>query len=276
MTASPGGAATPADPAEGVNRVGFAIHQTLDRFLLRPAALAFKAITPPPLRKGLENLLSNLGEPVVAANDLLQGRFHKAGDSTLRFVVNSTVGVAGLFDVATPAGLPYHGNGFALTLGRAGVAPGPYLFIPLLGPTTVRDLIGEGVDVISDPFRYFVPHATQTVIVGKGVVSGLDARANADADLTALMSDATDPYATLRSVYLQNQQSKIDDTAGSSLPPLPDFDEDSTAPAAAPPVSETVPTATPPTASPTSAPAAASSPLSPAPPADSAAPKPAG
>ena len=132
-----------ADPAEKLNRKGYAIHQVLDRFLLRPAAMTYFAITLKPLRLGIENVLTNLGEPVVAVNDVLQGRFRKAGATTVRFVTNSTIGVAGIFDVAKHAGIPRHDNGFALTLGRAGVKPGPYLFIPLMGPSTVRDAVRQ-------------------------------------------------------------------------------------------------------------------------------------
>ena len=220
------------DPAEKLNRKGYAIHQFFDRILIRPAAMAYMAAMPRPLRLGIENVLNNLGEPVVAANDLIQGRFRKAGTSTVRFVTNSTVGVAGLFDVAKRAGLPRHDNGFALTLGRAGVRPGPYLFIPLVGPSTVRDAIGSGVDAVTNPFHWIARRQSETVIVSTTVVAGLDARSVADSELTALLGDATDPYATLRSVYLQNQQSQVDDKDSSALPALPDFDDDNATPAA--------------------------------------------
>ena len=221
-----------ADPAERVNRVGYAIHQVFDHYLIRPAAMAFKAVTPKFLRHGLENVLTNLSEPVVAGNDLLQGRVSKAGAATLRFMTNTTVGVGGVFDVANGAGLPHHDNGFALTLARAGVKPGPYLFIPLVGPTTVRDAIGNGIDGLTNPFHWLAQSRSETLVISQTVVAGLDERVNADADLTALMSEATDPYATLRSVYLQNQQSKIDDSAAAAVPALPDFDDDNVTPPA--------------------------------------------
>ena len=216
-----------ADPGEKANRVGYAIHQFFDRHFIRPVALTYLKVVPGPLRDGLRHMLNNLGEPSVAANDLLQGRFRKAGISTLRFATNSTFGLAGFFEMATPAGLPPHDNGFDLTLGRWGVKPGPYLFVPLIGPSTVRDAVGGAVNTLLDPVNAVIPHEAHTFIVAKGVTNGIDLRARADSELTAVMSDATDPYATLRSVYLQNQQSKIDDTS-TAVPALPDFDEDAT------------------------------------------------
>ncbi|HXQ48069.1 MAG TPA: VacJ family lipoprotein, partial [Caulobacteraceae bacterium] len=212
------------DPAEPMNRVGFAIYQALDSHLVRPAALAYQRALPGPVRRSIENVLANLHEPVVAANDLLQGRFAKARAAVVRFAVNSTDGVLGLFDVAARLGVPRHDNGFALTLGRAGVRPGPYLFIPIAGPSTVRDTIGNGIDGLMDPFQWFVGARLTTLLVTRSVVSGLDERASADADLQALLADATDPYATLRSVYLQNQQAKIDDRPANAAPVLPSFD----------------------------------------------------
>jgi phospholipid-binding lipoprotein MlaA len=250
-------AADRADPAEKFNRKLFAVHQFLDRAFFRPLAMAYKAITPPPLRQGIENVISNLGEPVVLVNDVLQGHFRKAGGTTVRFVTNSTIGIAGLVDVAKAANLPHHDNGFALTLGRAGVKSGPYLFIPLMGPSTVRDAIGNGIDALTSPYPWFLRGSVETdYIVSKTVVGGIDTRASIDGEYTALLADATDPYATLRSVYLQNQQSKIDDTGTGTAPPsaLPDFD-DATTPTAAgstPPSgaapSDTTPTTPPPPA----------------------------
>ena len=219
--------ASKVDPAEKINRVGYAIHQFFDRILIRPVALTYQRAVPGVVRDGVRHMLDNLGEPNIVANDLLQGRVRMARTATLRFAANSTFGVLGFFDVATRGGLPRHENGFDLTLGRAGMKPGAYLFVPLLGPTTVRDAIGSAANILLDPVRAFVPHDAHTFIIAKGVVDGIDLRARADSQLTAVLSDATDPYATLRSVYLQNEQSKIDDNS-TTLPALPDFDEDAT------------------------------------------------
>ena len=257
-------AASSIDPAEKANRLGFAIFEFFDRHLIRPAALAYMKVFPAPLRDGVRHMLDNLAEPRTAANDILQGRFKMAGTATLRFATNSTFGVLGFFDMATPGGLPRHVNGFELTLGRWGVKSGPYLFIPFVGPTTVRDGIGGAVNTLFDPMTGVLLRVAPTFVPAKAVVDGLDTRARADAQLTAVLDDATDPYATLRSLYLQNQQSKIDDTA-TSVPALPDFD-DSAAPAA--PTAASVPPAAPDA----SAPAASAPP--PATPAPTAPPSP--
>jgi phospholipid-binding lipoprotein MlaA len=221
------------DPDERLNRVGFAIYESLDRGLIRPAALAYQHAVPGPVRRGIEHVIINLHEPVVATNDLLQGRFRKARAAFIRFAINSTGGVLGVFDVAEKLGVPHHENGFALTLGRAGVRPGPYLFIPVVGPSTVRDAIGDGIDTLMDPLQWLIPARLATVFFTRSLVSGLDQRASADIGLRALLADATDPYATLRSVYLQNQQAKIEDRPPGATPVLPAFDDDS-APAALP------------------------------------------
>lgn len=224
----------PGDPFEHANRVGYGVHQFLDRVLLRPAAMAYKTIVPAIVRTGVRHVLDNLDEPVVVANDLFQGHPGNAGRTTVRFAVNSTVGVLGVFDVADKTGLPHHDNTFAFTLGRHHVKPGPFLFIPLVGPTTTRDLVGGAVDGVLDPFHWLHYRYRNPITVSRAVAGGLDTRANADADLSALLDGATDPYATLRSVYLQNQQSQIDGGGtATTLPALPDFDEP-TAPAPKP------------------------------------------
>lgn len=217
------------DPWEKANRHAYRLNQTIDRLFLRPAAMALKALTPGPIGKGLHNLLSNLGEPLVVVNDLLQLRPRRAGAATVRFAANSSFGLAGLIDVAGAGGLPHHDSTFGDTLGRYGVKPGPYIFLPLIGPSTARDLVGAGADLFLDPVHFInYPHRTQ-VSAGIEVVGGLDTRARADADLTAATADAADPYATLRSVYLQHRQVEIEGGEGagvpSTLPPLPDIDD---------------------------------------------------
>jgi phospholipid-binding lipoprotein MlaA len=233
---------TPGDPWERANRVGYSIHQFFDRLIIRPVAMTYKTVLPSVVRLGVRNVINNLDEPVVAFNDLFQGHPRRAGATTVRFVTNSTLGVAGIFDVAATLKNPHHDNGFALTMGRAKVAPGPYLFIPLAGPTTVRDLVGGVVDGALDPFHWFQYRHYREITVARPVVGGVDKRAEADADLTALMADATDPYATLRSVYLQNQQSQIDGDDAESVPALPDFDTPP-APTATPAPNPTAPAA---------------------------------
>ncbi len=244
------------DPWEPFNRVGFAVFMALDRGIVRPAAMLYTHVLPSPLRKGIHNVLSDMGEPVVGMNDVFQGHFRKAGVTTLRFFTNTTVGVGGLFDVATRGGAPHHNNGFDLTLGRYHVKPGPYLFVPILGPGSVRDLLGYAVDGAIDPLHWAnYPHRT-TISLTHALVAGIDKRAANDASFEALLSDATDPYATLRSAYMQNEQSQIDEGTPAAQQPLPDFDEPppTTATPAAPDAPQTPPPA------PTPAPQAESAP----------------
>ena len=224
--ASAAAAAAPGDPWEGLNRRGYAINRFLDRVLIRPLAMIYKALTPGPIGKGLHNVVVNLGEPLVVINDGLQARPRRAAEALVRFAFNSTVGLAGLIDVVAHDGIAHHDSTFGDTLGRYGVGPGPYLFIPLIGPSTVRDLIGAGVDGAADPVHWVsYPYRTETG-AGATVVGGLDTRAGADEDLKAILGEAADPYATLRSVYLQYRQGEIDEIrGGAKLPPLPEIDE---------------------------------------------------
>ncbi|HEY5007804.1 MAG TPA: VacJ family lipoprotein [Caulobacteraceae bacterium] len=209
----------PGDPWERLNRLNYAIESALDRHLIIPITHFYKAITPGPIGRGIHNALVNLSEPTVFINDVLQGRIKQAEVTAGRFVTNSTIGVAGLIDVANKWGMPHHNNEFGVTLGHWGVHSGPYMYLPLGGPTTLRDLVGVGADLLMDPFHW-ASFASQGEVNGvRLVVGGLDTREAVEAQLNSLLSDATDPYATLRSVYLQNKQSEIDgDTAPLDLP----------------------------------------------------------
>jgi phospholipid-binding lipoprotein MlaA len=187
----------------------FGINQVLDRLFIRPAAIGYKRIMPRPIREGLANAISNLGEPAVAVNDILQGHGKKAFKTLTRFVGDSTFGLAGLIDVATPAGLAHHPNDFGITLARWGVGPGPYLVAPVLGPTTMRDALGGAAGLALDPLVYARYPGAEAVGVTSVVAGGLQMRANADRDLKALYVSATDPYASIRSYYLQNREAQI-------------------------------------------------------------------
>jgi phospholipid-binding lipoprotein MlaA len=230
-SAPPAAARTPGDPWERINRANYAFETQLDRHLIGPLAHVYQLITPGPIGRGIHNILTNLSEPSVFINDVLQLRPRRAGETAARFVTNSTVGLLGLIDVGSKVGLPHHDNEFGVTLGRLGVKPGPYMYLPVGGPTTVRDLVGTGVDLLLDPFHW-AKFASQAAINGARLVTGgLDIRVASEGELNALLSDATDPYATLRSVYLQNKQSEIEGGAGPA--DLPDFD--SPLPTVAPP-----------------------------------------
>ncbi|HEY2659422.1 MAG TPA: VacJ family lipoprotein [Caulobacteraceae bacterium] len=278
-TCAQGRSPSAADPWEPANRFGFVVFMALDRAIIRPVAMIYSHVVPSPLRKGIHNMLSNMSEPVVGINDVFQGHFRKAGVTTARFVTNTTLGVGGLFDMASQMGAPHHDNGFDLTLGRYHVKSGPYLFVPIVGPTSVRDLFGYVVDGALDPLHWAnYPHRT-TIGLSRTLVGGADKRSLNDSSFESLLSDATDPYATLRSVYLQNEQSQIDEGRSPAQQPLPDFDESAPPgaqePAAPPPETPQ----TPPTA-PQAAPAAPQTPPAPPeaaspPPTTAAAPAPA-
>ena len=225
------------DPLEGINRRFFRLNERLDRAIFRPAALGYKHAVPRFARSGLRNFFSNLTEPIVFLNDLLQLKPVRAVKTAARFVVNSTVGLVGLVDVAAhkPLRIPHHDNGFGSTLGRYGVGPGPYIYLPFAGPTTLRDLLGGQADRLILPFTVQQPPFDRYEYqIPKAVITGLDARAEADDELKALFSGAVDPYATLRSVFLQNRAGEIAQLRGRprETAPVPGDDlDDPAAPA---------------------------------------------
>jgi phospholipid-binding lipoprotein MlaA len=210
-----------------VNRKLFALFESADRTAIRPAAIFYSRATPKPLQIGLRNAFRNLHEPIVFFNDVFQARLPSAGVTLGRLAINSTLGLAGLFDPATGAGLPYHNNGFGTTLGRYGVPPGPYLFGA--GPTDLRDAFGSGVDILTDPLTWINFDGRLGFGVGRGLVSALDDRAEADPQLKALNAMSTDEYASIRSLYLQNRAAEI--TGGQvNVNDLPSFGDEPSGP----------------------------------------------
>jgi phospholipid-binding lipoprotein MlaA len=244
--AGPCHAASPSDPFEGFNRRMFGIEEALDRQLFGPVARGYSS-TPSPIRSALRNWARNIGEPVVFVNDVLQGRVGTAARTLTRFVVNSTFGVAGFMDVAKKNHLPRHDNNFGTTLGRWGMAPGPYLFLPLVGPTTLRDGFGSLADIGLDPLTYARFDGRTEIGIATTVIKGLSARVEGAQELAHIRESSTDPYATLRSYFLQNRQAEI---TGKSvdIDTLPDFDAppSANAPAATP----SQPAGTPPSTTP--------------------------
>ena len=215
--------ATPGDPWERSNRTGFVVEQALDRAIIGPATKVNRFLTPGFIGKAIHNFLVNLGEPLVVANDLMQLRPARAGKALVRFVVNSVFGLAGTIDAAKKGGIPHRNSSFGDTLARYGVKPGPYLFLPLIGPSTVRDLFGNAVDDAINPVNFVAyPYRTEAAI-GLAVMGGLDQRLLNDEDLRTLLTQAADPYATLRSTYLQHREGEIHgDEPPAALPDLED------------------------------------------------------
>src|SRR6185312_14070772 len=170
------------DPFEPTNRAIFDFDVKLDHAVATPVAKFYRSAVPQPARQGIHNALDNLHAPVVLANDVLQGESEKAGDTIGRFVINSTVGVAGLLDVAASLGIPAHDNDFGITLGKGGAAEGSYLVLPFIGPRPPRDLVGSGVDIAFDPLTYMTWNNSSLYMVIRGGLGVLDSRAaNIDA-----------------------------------------------------------------------------------------------
>jgi phospholipid-binding lipoprotein MlaA len=220
-----------ADPWQRENRVGYAVQGKLDHYLIHPLSRVYRWLTPGPIGRGIHNVLVNLSEPAALLNDLLQFRLKRAATPAARLVVNSTVGILGLVDVAGRYGLQHHDNEFGVTLGRYGFHSGPYLYLPMIGPSTVRDLVGGGVDFVLNPLHWF-GYPVGYPDEARFAVGGLDQQVSTEADLNALLSTAVDPYAALRSAYLQHKQGEID---GDGVPlDLPSFDEPAAVPQPAP------------------------------------------
>jgi phospholipid-binding lipoprotein MlaA len=215
-------AAPNPDPWEGFNREMFGLNKGLDRALIRPTATFYHHAVPTPARAGVHNVLYNLGEPVTFLNNVLQARPRKASHTAVRFVVNSTVGILGLIDVTGDAGMQREPSGFADTLGRYGFGHGAYIFIPVFGPSSVRDLAGRIVDVVTDPMTLVKYDGRAAVQAGRTIGGGLDRRVASDEALKDVDRTATDPYATIRSAFLQSSDARVRDS-DANVKALPDF-----------------------------------------------------
>ena len=198
------------DPFEPANRKIFAVNQTLDRYVIEPAAEVYRAVLPDPVRTGIRNFLNNLGEPVIIANNVLQGEFHRADVSLGRLVTNTTFGLGGLVDFASSHELPRQSGDFGQTLYRWGMPSGPYLVLPILGPSNPRDAIGLGVDSYMDPFRYIaINNGAEEASISRFVASGLDQRAQNIETLDELQKNSLDFYAQLRSLIRQRRAQEL-------------------------------------------------------------------
>jgi phospholipid-binding lipoprotein MlaA len=216
-----------SDPWEGFNRDMFAVHESVDQAVLEPVARGYRAITPRPVRRGVLNFLRNLRAPVIFVNDVLQGEVGRAGTTAARFGVNTTIGIAGVFDPATNMGLERHDEDFGQTLAVWGVDSGPYIFVPLLGPTTVRDGAGRVVDIALDPLTWAEFDDVDKVRVGRTILAGVATRELVLETVDDIRRDSLDPYVTIRTSYgllrdsaIQNGPADVED-----LPEFEDIDE---------------------------------------------------
>ncbi|GAB5471572.1 MAG: hypothetical protein Kilf2KO_46020 [Rhodospirillales bacterium] len=220
------------DPLEFVNRFTFAINGAIDAVVVQPAAATYRFLVPDPVQDSIRNATRNLGAPVVLFNDLFQGEWERAETTAMRFLINSTLGVAGLFDVAAEWGYDYHDEDFGQTLAVWGVGEGFYLVVPVLGPSSARDAAGMVVDSFLDPWPYVLDFATDLsddeityVFLGRRALEGLDLRARNIEVIDSLKADSIDYYSRLRSLYRQNRESEIRNGRPAEIP-LPDFQSD--------------------------------------------------
>lgn len=212
------------DPYEPANRISYRVSDTIDTYALKPVAQAYVYVLPNPVRGGIHNVLANLSSPVLFANDVIQTKPRRAGDTFMRFLINSSVGVLGIFDVASGWGYASHDADFGEALALWGLPAGPYLFLPLLGPSNPRDAAGYGVDAVLDPF-FYVPRGYGLLTLnwaryGVGVVDG---RSRVLGDLDSIKKTALDPYATFRSLYRQNRASSIEADANDNRATVPNW-----------------------------------------------------
>jgi phospholipid-binding lipoprotein MlaA len=203
--AQPGVKSDPRDPWERMNRATYRFNDAFDRAIAKPVARGYRKVTPHFVQTGIGNFLDNLESPVVMVNDLLQGQFKAFASDTGRLLMNTTVGIGGLLDPATAAGLDKHDRDFGQTLGTWGLKTGPYLVIPFLGPSDVRDAVGRVGDVYSDPRHYIRNNWVSWGLWGVGAV---DTRARL-LDVEGALAGAYDPYAFIRSAYLQHRAFKV-------------------------------------------------------------------
>lgn len=213
-----------SDPWEGFNRDMFAVHESVDQAVLEPVARGYRAITPRPVRRGVLNFLRNLRAPVIFVNDVLQGEVGRAGTTAARFGVNTTIGVAGVFDPATSMGLDRHDEDFGQTLAVWGVDSGPYIFVPLLGPTTMRDGAGRIVDIALDPLTWAEFDDVEDVRIGRTVLAGVATRELVLETVDDIRRDSLDPYVTIRTSYGLLRESAIQN-GPADVQDLPDFED---------------------------------------------------
>ena len=199
------------DPLEGFNRIMHQVNKVLDTVILRPVAYVYRSVFPQEVRGGVHNVLTNLMEPVVFLNSALQGDSDNAGHTLGRFILNSTLGVAGIFDIASEMGVPEtRSEDFGQTLGYYGAGPGFYLELPILGPTTGRDLLGRVVDYVSDPFADpFGNWLNNEWKVARNAATIIDFRDRNYKPLDDIFYNSIDSYASLRSIYLQRRDADI-------------------------------------------------------------------
>jgi phospholipid-binding lipoprotein MlaA len=198
------------DPLEPMNRYFFEVNHVLDELILKPFAGYYHTALPQFAQDGVRNAMRNLHSPTIFANDMFQGSFNRAGDTAGRFFINSTIGLGGLFDVADSFGMKFHDEDFGQTLGWYKVGEGPYLMLPILGPSNPRDVTGHVVDYALDPLTWVgYIYNVGWVNTLRGGLEGLDTRARNMQAIEELQKGSVDFYATIRSLYRQHRNDAI-------------------------------------------------------------------
>lgn len=198
----------PRDPLEPLNRGIYQFNDTVDEAIMKPVAKGYKAVLPNPVRTGVGNFFSNIDDALIAVNNLLQFKFSQAASDVARLIANTTFGIGGLFDVATSFGLEKHNEDFGQTLGYWGVGDGPFLMLPLLGPSNLRDTVGLAAYYQLDPVWNLSHVPTRNTF---GTLRTLDRRARLLDAEKVLDEAALDPYTFLRDAYIQQRRSLIYD-----------------------------------------------------------------
>jgi phospholipid-binding lipoprotein MlaA len=240
-TLPPNSKPDPRDPWERFNRTSFKINDKLDRAVLRPTARAYVKVTPGVVRTGIRNVIGNLNTVTTIVNGALQGKMRQAGRDSTRFLLNTTLGLGGLFDPATAAGFENNDEDFGQTLGVWGVQSGPYLMLPMLGPSTVRDTVGRLPEQFTYPVNYLEDDSTRYIIRGVEVVN---LRAGL-LELDAQLEQSFDRYAFVRNAWLQRREYKVRDGNIEDTFEEEEFSEEPPDQPAAEPAAESPPPATP-------------------------------
>ncbi|MEM1147367.1 MAG: VacJ family lipoprotein [Pseudomonadota bacterium] len=214
------------DPFESWNRGVYVFNDEVDKAVLGPVADGYRAVTNPPIRQGVSNFLTNLNQPVVFVNTVLQGKPVASFDTATRFVLNTTVGIGGIFDPASYFEVPRHNEDFGQTLGVYGVPNGAYLVLPFLGPSNVRDAVGFGVDIAFDPLNYATFDGDDETRIGLFALGTVSGRERID-EQVEILRDQPEPYIALRRTYTQTRAGAIRDGRAQEDPfeDLPEFDD---------------------------------------------------
>jgi phospholipid-binding lipoprotein MlaA len=211
---------SPDDPFEHLNRAVLDVNTAMDNAFIKPVAEAYRQMLPPFVRDSIRSFIDNLAEPRIFVNDLLQGRASAAGVTITRFLINTTLGIGGLFDPATQQGLPKQSGDFGQTLYTWGVGDGPYLVLLFFGPSNFRDALGLGVDLFTTPPALVVPGHTGVVVnFSVGTVDGMDLRSRNIESLDEIIANALDYYASLKSISWQRRQAQLREGHGETDQP---------------------------------------------------------